>query len=271
MNNTFERFKMPWALLKKALYRTLKGKVCPVISGPLRGFSFEMSEACGLAALVSGGSSSEGDTQRQLARHCRPESTVVDCGANWGLHTFLLSRLVGPKGKVLAVEASPEIQKLLKRNIAINKIQNVEVVEKALAQVPGIIRFNSGVGSTTGRCARKDESVDVIEVASTTLDEITKSQPLPVSLVKMDIEGAESMALKGATATLKIIRPVFVIELHSPENDLAVAKIMQQNEYGLYRLNGKKIAKPDCSWPDPEGVYGTIVCIPKEEKDNHSF
>ena len=258
---------MHWKKLKQVLFRILKGQVCPVVWGPLRGLSFEMSEACGLAAFVSGGSSSEGDTQRQLARHCRRGSLVLDCGANWGLHTFLLSRLVGPTGRVLAVEASPEIQQLLKRNIAINKIQNVEVVEKALGKEAGVVRFNSGVGSTTGRCARDDENVDVIEVASTTLDAITKSQSLPLSLVKMDIEGAESMALKGATTTLKIVRPVFVIELHSPANDLEVAKIMQQNEYELYRLNGEKIGKPDCSWPDPEGVYGTIVCIPKEKKD----
>ena len=57
----------------------------------------------------------------------------------------------------------------------------------------------------------------------------------------------------------------FIIELHSPENDLKVGEIMIRHRYQLFRLNGEKILKPDCPWPDPDGVHGTIVCIPEEK------
>jgi len=257
---------MFWKRLTKTLFKFLKGKTCRVVWGPLRGLYFEMSDACGLAALFSRGSSSESNTQKELVRRCRVGGLAVDCGANWGLHTLLLSRLVGPNGRVLAVEANPENQRLIMRNLSVNGIQNVKVIKKALGKKVGVVRFNIGAGSTTGRIAKNDETFKVIKVKSTTLDELVKKETKPVSLVKMDIEGAESLALEGAIKTLSVYRPAFVIELHTPENDLAVARMMVQNEYGLFRLDGSKIAKPDCSWPDPEGVFGTIVCIPQEKK-----
>jgi FkbM family methyltransferase len=251
--------------IKRIIFSLLKGKICPVIKGPLRGLWFEMSEATGLAALISGGSSSEGDTQRQIKKHCHHGTLVLDCGANWGLHTLFMSRLVGVSGKVVAVEASPSICRILKKNILINQIQNIQVIEKALSNRDGSIQFNAGVGATTGRIAKEKEQGDMVEVPATTVDEVLRNQRADVSLVKMDIEGAESNALEGAYKTLSISRPVFIIELHSPENDLKVGENMIRHRYQLFRLNGEKILKPDRPWPDPDGVHGTIVCIPEEK------
>ena len=265
MREETNRFSAVLKPIKKLLFQALKGKVCPVIKGPLLGFCFEVNEATGLAGLISGGSSSERDTQRQIQKHCRNGSLAVDCGANWGLHTLLLSRLVGPSGKVISVEANPSICKILKKNINVNKILNVEISEKALSDRIGSIRFNQGVGATTGRIAKENEQGDMVQVPATTVDEVLQKQSADVSLVKMDIEGAESKALEGANKTLSVSRPVFIIELHSPENDLRVGQIMIEHKYQLFRLNGEQILRPDRSWPDPEGVYGTIVCIPKEK------
>ena len=153
MREKTNRFSAVLKPIKKLLFQALKGKVCPVIKGPLLGFCFEVNEATGLAGLISGGSSSERDTQRQIQKHCRNGSLAVDCGANWGLHTLLLSRLVGPSGKVISVEANPSICEILKKNININEILNVEISESALSNRIGSIRFNQGVGATTGRRA----------------------------------------------------------------------------------------------------------------------
>lgn len=265
MRENSTRFSAVLKLIKKLLSQILKGKVCPVIKGPLLGFCFEVNEATGLAGLISAGSSSERDTQRQIQKHCRNGTLALDCGANWGLYTLLLSRLVGSTGKVIAIEASPCILKILKRNISLNNIHNVEIVGKALSNQKGFIQFNAGVGATTGRIANDREQGDMVEVPTTTIDEVLKNQKGNVKLVKMDIEGAESLALLGASKTLSESRPVFIIELHSPENDLKVSQIMTKHQYQLFRLNGERIIKTDRSWPDPEGVHGTIVCIPEEQ------
>ena len=172
---------------------------------------------------------------------------------------------MGSTGKVVAVEASPNILQVLKSNISLNKIHNVEIIGKVLTNRKGSIHLNAGVCATTGKIAKENEQGDIVEVPSTTVDEVLQKQSADVSLVKMDIEGAESKALEGANKTLSVSRPVFIIELHSPENDLRVGQIMIEHKYQLFRLNGEQILRPDRSWPDPEGVYGTIVCIPKEK------
>jgi len=75
------------------------GAVRRVITGPLRGFRYRVSPITGMEAWYSG---HERDMQRAMAAYVRAGDTVLDVGANWGIHSLLLSRLVGPRGRVIA-------------------------------------------------------------------------------------------------------------------------------------------------------------------------
>ena len=60
----------------------------------------------------------------------KPGSVVLECGAHHGAHTILLSKWVGDQGKVIAVEPMPENAAIIRRNIELNGLTNVTVVEK---------------------------------------------------------------------------------------------------------------------------------------------
>lgn len=101
------------------------------------------------------------------------------------------------------------------------------------------------------------------EVTVTTLDRVVTQQGLQrVSLVKIDVEGAESRVLAGAAETLKQHRPNLIVELHTPEQDLAVSAALRSVGYTLRRLDGTLIAHPDQGWPDQDGVWGIILATP---------
>lgn len=67
-----------------------------------------------------------------LLRLLKHGDTVIDAGANSGVFTVMASYLVGESGRIIAVEPDPEDLGTLKKNIEINSLKNVEVVEKAL-------------------------------------------------------------------------------------------------------------------------------------------
>jgi len=64
-----------------------------------------------------------------------------DVGANIGIYSLLAARLVGPTGKVIAVEPEPANAALLRKNIALNQYKHVEVIEKAISERPGILEL----------------------------------------------------------------------------------------------------------------------------------
>jgi hypothetical protein len=72
-----------------------------------------------------------------LERLLRPGDVFVDAGANVGFYTLLASRLVGPTGRVLAIEMMPATADILRQHVAINDCTNVELVEKALSDRAG--------------------------------------------------------------------------------------------------------------------------------------
>jgi hypothetical protein len=83
-----------------------------------------------------------------------------------------------------------------------------------------------------------------------------------VKLVKIDVEGAESMVLSGARALMRELRPYFVVELHAPEQDVAVAAELSGSGYRVSRISGPPILRTDVGWPDPAGVWGSILATP---------
>lgn len=119
---------------------------------------------------------------------------ILDIGAGTGTEAVRLSRLVGPTGHVIAVEAHPAAFAVLAKVSAANRIHNITIVEAAVADSAGTLRItdNDEVGSNTlyGNGA--------IEVRATTIDEVVAEQHIErVDFLKMNIEGAERLAIQG--------------------------------------------------------------------------
>lgn len=249
-------------ILTRLWYRP--GTVHHVLWGPLRGMLFKCSENTGLGTLTSG---NERDNQRVYASVVRSGDTVVDAGANWGMHTIYLAKLVGVTGQVHAFEPHPVVVDELRWHVDGNQLTQVTVHAGGLLDAEGSIPFVLGKHSKISHFATANSPASrnsLVTVPCQTLDHFAATSGLnALRLIKIDVEGAEGKVLQGAKQTIARFRPHIVIELHSPKDDLEVARVLTAWDYELRRVDGSKILYLDRSWPDPHGVWGTLHALPR--------
>jgi len=254
--------KLMKRLLAATWYRP--GTAHRILAGPMRGMIFKCSDNTGLAALYSGNEKANQNVFRQIVR---PGDTVVDAGANWGVHTLYLARLVGPSGHVHAFEPHPLVIEELRWHAARNHMRQVTIHAHGLSHGEGITPFVLGDTSKTSHLAAVDKKIPTgcqVNVPCRTLDSVVAAEGCDrVTLIKIDVEGAESRVLQGAANTIRQFRPHLVVELHSPEQDLAVARTLADWDYKLKRVEGPELLYLDRPWPNPNGVWGTIHAVPQ--------
>jgi FkbM family methyltransferase len=139
----------------------------------------------------------------------KPGDTVLDLGAGIGGEVRVLSRLAGPSGRVVSVEAHPRTFRCLRRTIELNRLYNVTPLQCAVTGTPGTVLISdqdnhSANGLTTDRAQS-------LEVPGKTLPEIVKEFGLHrIDLLKMNIEGAELSVLESAREVLPRVRNLVV-------------------------------------------------------------
>jgi FkbM family methyltransferase len=147
------------------------------------------------------------------------ESSFIDVGANIGYFSCLMSKLAGPTGKVLAIEPEPNNLKLLKNNVRINNLTNVEIHACASGASEGSAKLGLYKSINRGRHSMVDlDMKSIIEVPIRKLDDLTRKSgdgPNSWSLVKIDVEGYEAFVIDGANETLSRTE-ILVIE-YSPQ------------------------------------------------------
>jgi len=136
---------------------------------------------------------------------------VVDLGANIGYFTLILAKLVGPTGKVFAFEPDPRNLALLKKNVEYNNYKNVIIVPKAVSDVNDKCTLYVSQKTFGQNRIYKPEKTDTQKFIPTDsetirLDDFFKTNNLlnKISFIKIDIEGAEFLALSGMKEILKL-------------------------------------------------------------------
>jgi len=137
--------------------------------------------------------------QRLFRERIRPGATVFDVGANVGFFTLLASKLVGDSGRVHAFEPLPRNLEFLERHIRLNELANVHVGALAIAATSGEAHFRIAPHASMGGLA---EGGDLRVVTASLDDLIASGRAARPDFIKMDIEGAESDALRGAATLL---------------------------------------------------------------------
>jgi FkbM family methyltransferase len=145
-----------------------------------------------------------------VSRFLRPGMTVLDVGAHHGFYTLLLSKLVGPEGRVFAFEPSPRERRTLLRHVRINRCGNVNVEALALGSEEGNASLFVVQGEQTGCNSLRTPASDVpgefipTPVRIVRLDDWLDAQKIErVDFIKLDVEGGELEVLRGAEDLLE--------------------------------------------------------------------
>lgn len=169
------------------------------------------------------GETYEPATVRCLVERLGPGYTFVDVGANHGYFSVLAARLVGPTGHVFAFEPNPAVFEQLAEHVECNGLTNVTAERKALAEREGTLELfvsacaaNSGLSSITpGSQAFASGSLGRdrhVQVHATTFDRWRRARGVKrIDLLKIDVEGAEMLVLRGMAETLAEAPPAGII------------------------------------------------------------
>lgn len=178
------------------------------------------------ARLTFDGSTYEPEIAFLFQRLTSPGDVILDIGANVGLHTVALSKLVG-HGQVIAFEPVTEMADSLSANCAFNRCDNVTLVRSALGKEndvaeimvnkgdPGMEGTNSMIQSV--HLTNSPDSYQSRQIPVRRLDDVAKELGLreKIKLIKIDTEGFEPMVIEGGLETLRASRPAMIVEAHS--------------------------------------------------------
>lgn len=157
-----------------------------------------------------------------LQHRLRPGDGFVDAGSNIGYYSLLASKCVGPKGHIVAIEASPKIFSALQKNLNANHCQNVRAVNVAISNRKGTLRLFSGSSDNIGRTsvmASRGLAFET-EVPADRLEAVLLPEEIKTArLIKIDVEGAEALVLETILENLERYRRdvEIVVEINPPE------------------------------------------------------
>lgn len=174
---------------------------------------------------------------------------VVDIGANIGFYTLILSHLY-PKCKIISIEASPTIFEKLRLSCQLNNLipgSNIKLLNRAVSDKDGTLvefyekhsistlskEFLTNISNEIFK--EEDEELNKVIVKTITIDKLVETTNInEISLMKIDVEGAEVLVLKGAMDTLNKRKVKnMLIEYHSSENYDYTVKLLDKIGYTI--------------------------------------
>lgn len=204
----------------------------------------------------------------------QPGMTVLDAGAHRGYYTLLAAKKVGPQGRVIAFEPSSRERKRLLLHLRINGCNNVQVQGVALGNDEGKADFFLVKGRNTVlnslRHPKVNAPVSVTPVPVTKLDTCLYKYKIDhVDFIKMDIEGAELEALKGARELLEHRpRPIIYCEVADQRTERwgykakEIIMYLHYRDYCWFRPLSEGNLEPMSI--DQEDFNSNFVAVPQE-------
>jgi FkbM family methyltransferase len=212
-----------------------------------------------------------------LERFVKPGMTCLDVGANIGDATLHMARLVGPSGRVHAFEPAPSPSARLREHVAANHFQDrVTIHMLALSDREGTARFsfapaaveNQGMGSLVSN------DIEVVsmqtDVPLQTLDAFVETNDIAsIGLVKIDIQGGETMFFRGAAQALRRFKPPLLLEVGSHElaaigsNARELLRLVESLGYRVHHLgqDGSPAACIRSQDTPPDFDASNVICL----------
>jgi FkbM family methyltransferase len=177
------------------------------LSGPLEGMRFRVVDPSERQYVTAPYEPAVVEAVRSVVR---PGMTCVDAGAHIGYMTLLMSREVGADGQVFAFEPSPTNCDRLRTNMELNAVENTTIVEAFVASANGTATLGTGPSSFEHR-------LDSTPARSTTVESVALESYFVdkhVDFVKLDVEGADELAVEGMRGILTRDKPTILVEDH---------------------------------------------------------
>jgi len=201
---------------------------------------------------------------------------VVDIGANIGYYSVLFSKWTENQSKIYVFEPEPENFNLLLKNILVNNCKNVIPINKAVSDKDGkailsLSDDNKGDNTIIDFKIKDNQSrINKVEIQCTKLDSVISSSET-INLIKMDVQGAEMLALKGMTQTIKNNKNLILITEFWP---YAIKKSGYSPKYFIEHLmnwdfklstflNGKLVPftlNNDLIYSDSQSKQTNLIC-----------
>jgi len=145
-----------------------------------------------------------------------PGVSTVDIGANFGIYTLVMTRIVGHTGAIFAFEPATDAFIILQHNIRYNGFENVHLFNFALSDTEGSAYLYHHTDPSRSSIGMDPTMALVRErVLTRTLDKCLMDFHYPrLRLIKADVEGAEELVFRGALETLSEYRPVIIFEVN---------------------------------------------------------
>ncbi|WP_424099159.1 FkbM family methyltransferase [Moorena producens] len=183
-----------------------------------------------------------------VLKHLSPDGVFLDVGANIGVFSITAARLLQNSGKVIAIEASPQIFSYLKKNINYNQLSNIQAVQIAITDLDNaVVDFyeppsdHFGMGSIARQFHR-----DPIHIKTKTVDTLLAEKSInSVSVMKVDVEGYEAAVFRGSQSLLHSSHPPIILfefcdwaEARVPEAKVGDAqRVLTEAGYQIWRLS----------------------------------
>lgn len=205
-----------------------------------------------------------------MQHYLRAGEGFVDVGANVGVYTLLAASLVGETGRVDSFEPGAKAFVRLQENVALNNLTQVHLHAMAVGETTGTVRFSCEQDTMNRISTGDDGGLAATEVPIDRLDNILAGQRYAMG--KMDIEGAELMALRGAQKMLSDHNPpVWLLELNGAlhafgfdEQGFADWLADQGYDLALYDADSRTFRFENKPWIEA----GNVLAISREMKEH---
>ena len=184
---------------------------------------------------------------QRLDEFVSPGDWAIDVGANVGHYTAKLSKIVGPGGRVLALEPVPKTFELLAHNARHFPFANVTLLNLAASDRAAVLGMEVPDVQSGAYLAHVTEQATDLTILSMPLDSLTL--PRRVRLVKIDAEGHELPVLRGMTGLLECDRPALIVEISSDES----TRFLIERGYEMERMPGS----PNCVFRSRQVASGS--------------
>lgn len=207
-------FYIHYYLFKQLIFKAKKSKV------KVNGYEILVNpEDKGISTELLMFKTHEPLTTKVISQNLKRGMTCLDIGSNIGYYVLLERKIVGKKGKIIAIEASPSNFGFLKKNIKSFKSDNIKSYNFAVSdkncKVDFLVDEHSNLSRVVDKNSRISSKNRIIKVPAQTIDKFLAEKKLgKIDFVRMDVEGHGPQVLRGMRQTIKKFKPYLNIEMH---------------------------------------------------------